>query len=254
MRYAWDLREQYLAESGLSTGVRGFAARTMLDALQRWDRARSADVDAFVTLSQYIGDRIQRAYGRSSTVIYPPVDVEFFTPGAGDRRARRLLRDGQSLRAVQACRHDCSRVRVASRSTPRDRRRRTRRRQSQRPRRTQRHARRTRRVATACARCCAAREPFCSPPKKISASRRSKRRRAEFPSSRTGAAARSRRFAARDNGAQTGVFFTEQTHGRHRSRRSRARGPADADLAVRLPRKCRAFQRRTVSSGVRCVC
>lgn len=84
MRYAWDLREQYLAESGLSTGVRGFAARRLLDALRRWDRDRSVDVDAFATLSQYIGERIQRAYGRSSTVIYPPVDVEFFTPGAGD--------------------------------------------------------------------------------------------------------------------------------------------------------------------------
>ncbi len=84
MRYAWDLREQYLAESGLGTGVRGFAARTLLDALRRWDRDRSLDVDAFATLSRYIGERIQRAYGRSSTVIYPPVDVEFFTPGAGD--------------------------------------------------------------------------------------------------------------------------------------------------------------------------
>ena len=84
MRYAWDLREQYLAESGLSGGVRGFAAGIMLDALRRWDRKRSTDVDGFITLSHYIGDRIQRAYGRSSTVIYPPVDVEFFTPGAGD--------------------------------------------------------------------------------------------------------------------------------------------------------------------------
>jgi glycosyltransferase involved in cell wall biosynthesis len=84
MRYAWDLREQYLAESGLSSGVRGVAARSMLNSLQRWDRNRSADVDVFATLSRYIGDRIQRAYDRSATVIYPPVDVEFFTPGAGD--------------------------------------------------------------------------------------------------------------------------------------------------------------------------
>jgi len=84
MRYAWDLRDQYLAESGLDSGVRGIAARTMLGQLKRWDRARSADVDVFVTLSHYIEDRIRRAYGRSSAVIYPPVDVEFFTPGAGD--------------------------------------------------------------------------------------------------------------------------------------------------------------------------
>jgi glycosyltransferase involved in cell wall biosynthesis len=84
MRYAWDLREQYLIEAGLSSGLRGVAARSMLDSLKRWDRSRSADVDVFATLSCYIGDRIRRAYDRSATVIYPPVDVEFFTPGEAD--------------------------------------------------------------------------------------------------------------------------------------------------------------------------
>jgi glycosyltransferase involved in cell wall biosynthesis len=84
MRYAWDLREQYLREAGLATGVRGLMARTLLDSLQRWDRARSADVDAFVTNSHYVADRVRRAYGRTATVIYPPVDVDFFTPGPRD--------------------------------------------------------------------------------------------------------------------------------------------------------------------------
>lgn len=84
MRYAWDLREQYLREAGLSTGIRGLMARALLDSLRRWDRARSADVDVFVTNSKYVADRIQRAYNRSSTVIYPPVDVDFFTPGPRD--------------------------------------------------------------------------------------------------------------------------------------------------------------------------
>ena len=84
MRYAWDLRDQYLREAGLSTGIRGLMARTLLDSLRRWDRARAADVDVFVTNSRYVGDRIRRAYDRSSTVIYPPVDVDFFTPGPRD--------------------------------------------------------------------------------------------------------------------------------------------------------------------------
>ncbi len=80
MRYAWDLREQYLTEAGLATGVRGVLARSLLEALRRWDRRNSRGVDAFSTLSRYVGDRIQRAYGRQSTVVYPPVDTEFFTP------------------------------------------------------------------------------------------------------------------------------------------------------------------------------
>jgi len=90
MRYAWDLRAQYLEETGLARGVRGYAANRVLDGLQRWDRVTSARVDSFITLSRYIADRIQRAYGRNATVIYPPVDVQYFdlepgrTSGFGD--------------------------------------------------------------------------------------------------------------------------------------------------------------------------
>jgi glycosyltransferase involved in cell wall biosynthesis len=90
MRYAWDLRAQYLEETGLAHGLRGYAANRLLDGLQRWDRTTSARVDSFATLSHYIADRIERAYGRTATVIYPPVDVEYYEldpgrrPGCGD--------------------------------------------------------------------------------------------------------------------------------------------------------------------------
>lgn len=90
MRYAWDLRTQYLEETGLARGVRGYAANRVLDGLRRWDRATSTRVDSFITLSRYIADRIKRAYGRNATVIYPPVDVGYFDlepgrrPGSGD--------------------------------------------------------------------------------------------------------------------------------------------------------------------------
>ena len=83
MRYAWDLREQYLQESGLNGTMRGQVARVLLDQLQRWDAKNSRDVDEFLTLSQYIRERIARAYGRDAEVIYPPVDTEFFTPTEG---------------------------------------------------------------------------------------------------------------------------------------------------------------------------
>ena len=86
MRYAWDLREQYLDESGLSRGVKGRLARTMLDRMQRWDLANSASVTGFIAISKYVADRIERAYGRSSTVIYPPVDTDYFTPVGHEQR------------------------------------------------------------------------------------------------------------------------------------------------------------------------
>jgi glycosyltransferase involved in cell wall biosynthesis len=84
MRYAWDLRSQYLSELGLAKSVRGAAANAVLDRLQRWDRRASARVGSFATLSRFIGERIERAYGRQATVIYPPVDTDFFTPRAED--------------------------------------------------------------------------------------------------------------------------------------------------------------------------
>lgn len=80
MRYAWDLRDQYLRESGNDRGVRGIVVRALLSGLRKWDLANTDDVDAFVAISDYIADRIRRAYGRSATVIYPPVDTAFYTP------------------------------------------------------------------------------------------------------------------------------------------------------------------------------
>ena len=80
MRYAWDLRDQYLAESGNDRGVRGLLAGALLDHMREWDRATSARVDSYASISNFIADRVKRAYGRESVVIYPPVDTEFYTP------------------------------------------------------------------------------------------------------------------------------------------------------------------------------
>lgn len=85
MRYAWDLREQYLRESGLHRGITGMAARAMLEWMRRGDHAAAQRPHAYAGISRYIGERIARCYGRTSTVIYPPVDVEYFTPAAGGK-------------------------------------------------------------------------------------------------------------------------------------------------------------------------
>jgi glycosyltransferase involved in cell wall biosynthesis len=80
MRYAWDLRDQYLAAIGAPGNPRRWLANRVLDRLQRWDRRGSSGVSKFVAISRYIAQRIERAYGRSAEVVYPPVDVEFFQP------------------------------------------------------------------------------------------------------------------------------------------------------------------------------
>jgi glycosyltransferase involved in cell wall biosynthesis len=80
MRYAWDLQHQYLRETGLDRGVKGMLARWMLHRLRVWDARTANGVDRFIAISHFIARRIWKSYRRESTVIYPPVEVERFTP------------------------------------------------------------------------------------------------------------------------------------------------------------------------------
>jgi len=78
IRYAWDLQHQYLRESGLAAGVRGWMAKWMLHQLRIWDYRTASGVDHFVANSEFIARRIRKVYGREAQVIYPPVDVHAF--------------------------------------------------------------------------------------------------------------------------------------------------------------------------------
>lgn len=78
IRYAWDLQNQYLRESGLERGFKGWLAKWMLHKIRLWDYRTAAGVDHFVANSRFISRRIHKVYGRSADVIYPPVDVEAF--------------------------------------------------------------------------------------------------------------------------------------------------------------------------------
>jgi glycosyltransferase involved in cell wall biosynthesis len=78
MRYAWDLRDQYLKESGLDAGIKGAAVKFILNRIRKWDFRTAQQVDHFIANSNYIRDRIKRAYGKDAAVIYPPVDIDRF--------------------------------------------------------------------------------------------------------------------------------------------------------------------------------
>ena len=85
MRYAWDLQHQYLRETGLDRGLRGWLAKWSLHRLRIWDQRTANGVDHFIANSRFVRQRIQRIYRRDAHVIYPPVDVEAFMPaGARD--------------------------------------------------------------------------------------------------------------------------------------------------------------------------
>jgi len=83
MRYVWDLYDEYFGRSAsMSTRL---LMPSLAAWLRRWDRRTAARVHHFVAISRFVADRIERAYGRTADVIYPPVDVSRFrieeTPG-----------------------------------------------------------------------------------------------------------------------------------------------------------------------------
>lgn len=81
MRYAWEMQHQYLRETDLEHGVKSVIARYMLHRLRTWDARTANGVDRFISNSQFVARRVWKAYRRSSTVIHPPVDTDFFRLG-----------------------------------------------------------------------------------------------------------------------------------------------------------------------------
>ena len=102
-RYAWDLRSLYA--QGLNRLLQGYNALVM-HRLRIWDVSTSSRVDHFIANSRFVAQRIQRYYRRSATVIHPPVDTGFFTPGGKDEEyfliVSRLTAYKRIAMAVQA--------------------------------------------------------------------------------------------------------------------------------------------------------
>ncbi|PCJ95755.1 MAG: glycosyl transferase family 1 [Zetaproteobacteria bacterium] len=77
-RYAWDFMHQYLRESKLDKGLKGYLAQNLLHKFRIWDYRTANGVDVFIANSEYIGRRIWKVYRRESEVIYPPADIDSF--------------------------------------------------------------------------------------------------------------------------------------------------------------------------------
>ncbi|HZB26863.1 MAG TPA: glycosyltransferase [Vicinamibacterales bacterium] len=79
MRYAWDQFGEYFGPRQVGA-VASRVLRPVMAAMARWDAATAYRPSRFVANSQYVAGRIGRYYNRRSTVVYPPVDTEFFRP------------------------------------------------------------------------------------------------------------------------------------------------------------------------------
>jgi glycosyltransferase involved in cell wall biosynthesis len=87
MRYAWDQFGEYFGPAQIGP-LRSRLLRPVMGALARWDKATAERVDLFVANSHYVARRIRRYYNRRSTVVYPPVDTDFYRPADDSSRPR----------------------------------------------------------------------------------------------------------------------------------------------------------------------
>ena len=79
MRYAWDQFDAYFGPDRI--GRAGSAVmRPVMARMARWDRETANRPDRYVAISHYVAGRIGRYYNRVASVVYPPVDTDFYRP------------------------------------------------------------------------------------------------------------------------------------------------------------------------------
>lgn len=83
-RYVWDLMHDYLRQTNMHKGPKGFIARYLLGRFRLWDYRTANGVDYYIANSDFIRKRIWKVYRREAEVIYPPVDIERF-PFKGEK-------------------------------------------------------------------------------------------------------------------------------------------------------------------------
>jgi glycosyltransferase involved in cell wall biosynthesis len=79
MRYAWDQFDAYFGPDQVGAAA-SWALRRAMRRMARWDAATAGRAHRFLANSQYVAGRIRRYYNRGSTIVYPPVDTDFYSP------------------------------------------------------------------------------------------------------------------------------------------------------------------------------
>jgi glycosyltransferase involved in cell wall biosynthesis len=81
MRYIWHARSDYF-RFGRGRFWKRAAFSVVCPWLRRFDLRTAAGVSFYIANSQNVRERIRLLYGRDAEVVYPPVDTDYFTPGA----------------------------------------------------------------------------------------------------------------------------------------------------------------------------
>lgn len=71
-RYLWSHSEEYVSETMKMVG------RPLINHLRRWDRLAAERPDTYISISETVAQRALAAYGKKSTVVYPPFDTAYW--------------------------------------------------------------------------------------------------------------------------------------------------------------------------------
>jgi len=82
-RYLWSAHDDYFKNDGLKR-----LSKSVIASLRRWDIAASQRPDEFIAISKEVQRRINKYYGRESTVVYPPATLE--NPKSEYRKAKQI--------------------------------------------------------------------------------------------------------------------------------------------------------------------
>lgn len=73
VRYLWDQYDNYFRGKWYEVIVRNIRSMFL-----RWDVSSSKGVSDFIAISDFVAKRIKNYYGRESSVVYPPVELDRF--------------------------------------------------------------------------------------------------------------------------------------------------------------------------------
>ena len=126
MRYAWDQFPLYFGPERVGDVATRWLYRPVMARLARWDASTTNRVHRFVAISRYVARRIRRYYNRDSTVVYPPVDTDFFhpadvTPGQHFLIVSALVPYKRIGLAMSACERVGARLRIVGDGPDRER-------------------------------------------------------------------------------------------------------------------------------------
>lgn len=91
MRYVWHQKDYYQRKLD---PIPRIIFEISASWLRSWDRKTSARPDRILANSRSVAFRIEKYYGRTADVVYPPVDTVFFCPVQKKRRSDFFLTTG----------------------------------------------------------------------------------------------------------------------------------------------------------------